>query len=70
MDSNPPGVRFAALRCLRGFPVEFRKEVLLPYKKAIVRGLTDALDDGKRAVRKEGVECRRAWLELDEVDDD
>jgi DNA repair/transcription protein MET18/MMS19 len=69
-DSNPPGVRLASLRCLRGFPVEFRREVLLPYKKAVVKGLTDALDDGKRAVRKEAVECRRTWLELDEADDD
>ncbi|KAL7267583.1 hypothetical protein RUND412_009827 [Rhizina undulata] len=63
---NPPRVRTAALRCLRGFPGTMRGELLLPHKRQILRSLMVALDDPKRAVRKEAVDCRSKWFDMDE----
>ncbi len=55
---NPPRVRIAALRCLRAFPGTLRGELLLPYKRQVMRRLLPVLDDPKRAVRKEVSEPR------------
>ncbi|KAI9846526.1 MAG: hypothetical protein M1837_003947 [Sclerophora amabilis] len=68
--SAPPRVRLAALQCLQIFPTAFRHEVLLPYKKQVNRKLIEVLDDPKRHVRKEGVDCRAAWFRMDEPDED
>ena len=66
----PPKVRKEALRCLRIFPGTLRNELLLPYKGQVVRGLIVSLDDPKRGVRKEAVECRVRWEALDEPTED
>ncbi|KAI9824266.1 MAG: hypothetical protein M1832_002073 [Thelocarpon impressellum] len=68
--TNPPRVRLSALSCLRLFPTAFRPELLLPYKKQVTKRLTDVLDDPKRHVRKEAVDCRAAWFRLDEPEDE
>lgn len=69
--SNPPRVRISALACLRHFPTAFSKRhgLLLPHRPAVIRDLVAVLDDPKRDVRKEAVDCRAAWLRLDEPDD-
>lgn len=66
----PRRVRKEALRCLRIFPGTLRNELVLPYKRQIVRGLVVCLDDPKREVRKEAVECRARWAQLDEPEED
>ncbi|KAF9633220.1 putative dna repair transcription protein [Lasiodiplodia theobromae] len=68
--SNSPALRAAALKCLALIPERLRGEIVLPFKRQVVKKLTAALDDGKRAVRLEAVKCRAAWLGMDEVDDD
>lgn len=50
---NPPRVRTAALRALRSFPGSIRGELLLPYKRQVLKRLLPVLDDPKRTVRKE-----------------
>ncbi|KAF2750912.1 MMS19 nucleotide excision repair protein-like protein [Sporormia fimetaria CBS 119925] len=67
---TPPSVRAAALRCLALIPTHFRHEVLLPYRRQVVKRLTGALDDRKREVRSFAVRCRTTWLGMDEVGDD
>lgn len=63
-------VRHNALRCLRMFPGRVKGSVLLPYKDQVTRGLLDVLDDPKRHVRKEAVECRATWFNMDEPQSD
>lgn len=67
-SSNPWNVRKLALQCLGGFPGRLRAELLLPYRRLVVKGLTVPLDDAKRAARAEAVRCRSAWMALDEVE--
>lgn len=50
---NPPKIRASALRCLRIFPGAIRNELLLPFKRQVLRSLILVLDDPKRNVRKE-----------------
>lgn len=72
--SNPKAstasVRHNALRCLRIFPGRVKDSTLLPYRNAVTRGLLVVLDDPKRQVRKEAVECRAAWFNMDEPQSD
>ena len=63
-------MRHNALRCLRGFPGKIKESTLLPYRRAVTRGMMMILDDPKRHVRKEAVECRSSWLNVDEPDED
>lgn len=67
---TPPSVRATALRCLMLVPQAFRTEVVLPYRRQVVKKLTAALDDRKREVRSAAVRCRSTWLSVDEVGDD
>ena len=67
---NTTSVRHNALRCLRIFPGRVKDSALLPYKNNVTRGLLGVLDDPKRAVRKEAVECRAAWFNMDEPQSD
>ena len=69
-QSNGPIVRLNALKCLKIFPGRVKDSALLPHRNAVTRGLTAPLDDPKRDVRKEAVECRTAWLNMDEPDSD
>ncbi|KAI9857336.1 MAG: hypothetical protein M1824_004886 [Vezdaea acicularis] len=67
--NNAPRIRYSALRCLQIFPKAFRAELLLPFRKKVIRTLMKVLDDPKRTVRKEAVDCRTLWLGLDEPEE-
>ena len=69
-EVNPINVRYNALRCLRIFPRRIKGSTLLPYKNRLTRCLLDVLDDPKRHIRKEAVECRVAWFNMDEPQSD
>ncbi|KAF1996817.1 MMS19 nucleotide excision repair protein-like protein [Amniculicola lignicola CBS 123094] len=66
----PPRVRGLALKCLALVPEKLKQEVVLPYRRQVVKRLTGALDDRKREVRFCAVRCRARWLEVDEVGDE
>ncbi|KAF2397570.1 MMS19 nucleotide excision repair protein-like protein [Trichodelitschia bisporula] len=68
--SNPPKVRAKALHCLSLIPTQVRRELVVPFRKQVVKRLTEALDDGKRVVRVEAVKCRSKWTNLDEAGDE
>jgi DNA repair/transcription protein MET18/MMS19 len=63
-------VRAKALRCLTLAVVQLRRELVIPFRKQVIKRLTAPLDDKKRAVRLEAVRCRTKWIELDEAGDD
>ena len=65
-----PGVRLNALCCLSSFPGRVKDSNLLPHRNAVTRGLMSVLDDPKRIVRKEAVECRAKWFAMDEPQSD
>ncbi|EWC45959.1 hypothetical protein DRE_04752 [Drechslerella stenobrocha 248] len=69
-DVNTVRVRTAALRCLSIFPSALNIVTVIPYKRQIMRALLKALDDPKRSVRKEAVDCRARWFALGELKDD
>ena len=69
-EANSVSVRHNALRCLRTFPGRTKGSTVLPYMNKVTRGLLNALDDPKRHVRKEAVECRAAWFNMDEPQSD
>lgn len=54
----PKRVRAAALKYLSLLPGTVRYDVLHPYKASVLKELAKALDDPKRAVRKEAVNAR------------
>jgi DNA repair/transcription protein MET18/MMS19 len=64
---NPPRVREKALQCLTLLPIKLRTEVVIPYRKQVIKKLTVAVDDRRRAVRAEAVRCRTKWIEMDDV---
>ena len=65
--SSPPKTRVAALQCLRIFPGKIKDSTLLPFRGQVTWALgKGVLDDPKRAVRREGIECRAKWLGMDE----
>ncbi|MCJ1246191.1 hypothetical protein MMC30_003396 [Trapelia coarctata] len=68
--SNSTKVRYNALVCLRSFPGKVKESALLPYRRAVTRGMMTVLDDPKRDVRKEAVDCRSAWSNIDEPEED
>jgi len=55
-------VRVGALKYLAALPKIVRYDVLHPQKAAVLRELAKALDDPKRAVRKEAVDARTSWF--------
>ena len=63
-------VRANALRCLKVFPGRVKQSNLLPVKSAVTRGMMKVLDDPKREVRKEAVDTRTAWLNMDEPNEE
>lgn len=67
---NAPSVRRNSLRCLHVLPGKIKDSVLLPSRNRVIRDLLAALDDSKRDIRKEAVECRAAWLGMDEPESD
>jgi DNA repair/transcription protein MET18/MMS19 len=69
-SSNTAHVRARALQCLALVPKQLKREVVLPYRRQIVKRLMAVLDDGKRSVRAEAVKARTAWLALEEADEE
>ncbi|KAK3167110.1 hypothetical protein OEA41_010235 [Lepraria neglecta] len=67
---NTASVRHNALRCLHIFPGRVKDSTLLPYRNSVTRGLLGVLDDPRRHIRKEAVECRAAWFNMDEPQSD
>ena len=57
-------VRIAALQYLATLPNIVRYDVLHPQRAIVLRELARALDDPKRAVRKEAVEARYECFQL------
>jgi len=54
-------VRTAALQCLTHLsklPVAY----IFPFKNLVINGLVNVLDDIKRSVRREAVNCRNVWF--------
>ena len=70
LTTNSASVRHNALRCLAIFPRRIKESNLLPYKTAVTRGLLPVLDDPRRHIRKEAVECRAAWMNVDVAQSD
>lgn len=60
-QKNPMQVRIAALKCLAQFPSGLSSNVLAPHANYVIRQLGRSLDDRKRLVRKEAVDCRAKW---------
>lgn len=58
---NPPSIRISALRCLAILPNHLPFDAINPFQKQVVRKVGTVLDDPKRQVRKEAVDCRHAW---------
>ncbi|KAJ1974864.1 hypothetical protein H4R34_004557 [Dimargaris verticillata] len=58
----PMALRTAALKCLGVLPDHLDYTVLHPYRAQVIKDLIRALDDPKRLVRQEAVQCRNKWL--------
>lgn len=54
-------VRLLALDCLSSLSTKGKSETLSPFKPSVVKELSFALDDKKRVVRKNAVDCREKW---------
>ena len=63
-------VRAKSLQCLALVPRQLKREVVVPFRRQVVKKLMTCLDDPKRDVRAEAVRCRTAWLGLDEGDEE
>jgi DNA repair/transcription protein MET18/MMS19 len=61
VDMPEHKVRVAALKYLALLPGTVRYDLLHPYKPRVLKDLAKALDDPKRAVRKEAVDVRTKW---------
>ena len=59
--ANPPKVRIAALRCLAILPTHLNFTAIDGFQKMVIRAIGGVLDDPKRIIRKEAVDCRHAW---------
>ena len=68
--TNNAKVRAKALQCLAIVPRQLKGEVVMPYRRQVVKRLMACLDDPKRDVRAEGVRCRTAWLGMDEGEEE
>lgn len=54
-------VRLLALECLGSLSTKGKSETLRPFQPSVVKELSVALDDKKRIVRKNAVDCREKW---------
>ncbi|KAF9362709.1 hypothetical protein BGX34_005646 [Mortierella sp. NVP85] len=63
-STNTLKVRMAALKCLGAQPKSLPFTALRPYKARVLKDLEKSLDDRKRLVRREAVECRSQWFAL------
>ncbi|TID17506.1 MMS19 nucleotide excision repair protein-like protein [Venturia nashicola] len=67
---NSAVVRAKALQCLLLVCGKVRTELVIPFRKSVVKRLIVACDDAKRSVRSEAVRCRAKWIEMDEAGDE
>ena len=58
---NAASVRILALDCLSKLVTLGKRETLQPFKPSVIKELSAALDDKKRIVRKNAVDCREKW---------
>ncbi|KAG9103692.1 hypothetical protein FRC06_008809 [Ceratobasidium sp. 370] len=63
-EAGNPQVQICALQLLATLPNTLRYDLLHPYKPQVIRQLGLVLDDRKRAVRKEAVDCRTIWFQF------
>ncbi|KAI8387304.1 Dos2-interacting transcription regulator of RNA-Pol-II-domain-containing protein [Blakeslea trispora] len=63
-SNNSIRVRVAALSCLAKFPSFIARDALVPHVHFVLRQLKRPLDDKKRVVRKEAVDCRSKWFTI------
>ena len=70
ITSSLPKLRASALQCLSLMPTSLRNDVLIPFRRKVIKQLVTALDDPKRNVRVEAVRCKARWMEMDEPEDD
>lgn len=68
--SNTAAVKVASLRALTLVAEKWGRDVLLLYRRVVVRRLVGALDDGRREVRGVAVRCRARWLGVDDEEDE
>lgn len=54
-------IRILALNCLNDIATKGKYDHLSPFKPSVVKELSIALDDKKRIVRKNAVDCREKW---------
>ncbi|KAI9282888.1 Dos2-interacting transcription regulator of RNA-Pol-II-domain-containing protein [Umbelopsis sp. AD052] len=59
--SKQMAVRISALTCLAQFPVSLTRDVLQPHSTYAIKQLSLCLDDNKRLVRRQAVDCRSKW---------
>ncbi|ORX52808.1 ARM repeat-containing protein [Hesseltinella vesiculosa] len=63
-ESNPMNVRVAALKCLAQLATSLSRDVALPHAHFVTKQLARSLDDRKRLVRREAVDCRAKWFAI------
>lgn len=55
-------VRISALKCIDLVCKNISRDVVLPHTKDTLKAIAIPLDDKKRLVRKQAVECRENWF--------
>jgi len=69
-SGSSAAVRAKALVCMAAIPKYLRLTVVLPYKRMVLQKLGIAVNDVKRKVRTEAVDCQMAWWNLAEPADE
>ncbi|KAI8061634.1 Dos2-interacting transcription regulator of RNA-Pol-II-domain-containing protein [Gongronella butleri] len=59
---NSMHVRVAALKCLGQLPGSLPRDMIMPHTAYVIKQLAKSLDDRKRLVRREAVDCRSKWF--------
>ncbi|KAL9549495.1 hypothetical protein MBANPS3_005181 [Mucor bainieri] len=54
-------VRISALKCIDLISTKISRDIVLPYVKDTLKAIAIPLDDKKRLVRRQAVECRESW---------
>ncbi|KAI9483867.1 MAG: Dos2-interacting transcription regulator of RNA-Pol-II-domain-containing protein [Benjaminiella poitrasii] len=67
LSRSPMKVRISALKCIELVATKISRDVVLPYVKDTLKAVAMALDDRKRLVRLQAVECRESWYLLGHV---
>ncbi|KAI9283158.1 RNAPII transcription regulator C-terminal-domain-containing protein [Sporodiniella umbellata] len=57
-------IRLLALNGLLALAQKGKSDILSPFRPSVVKELAGALDDKKRIVRKQAVDCRERWIAI------